>query len=100
MFEPLALLVLAVLVVLALPAVWLLCQVALDLPVFGLAMATGCGVAVYLIEPHLGPSVVDATLALMALTGGVIALATIAGGWRWMSRPPAPAELPTARTLR
>ena len=97
--SPLAFLVLAVLIVLALPAVWMLCEVALDVPILGVTIASACAAAVYVLWPHVGLTIADSTLALMALSGGAIALSSLAGGWRWW-RAPDPNRLPTARLLR
>lgn len=94
----LALLLLAVLAVLSLPAVWMLCEVALDLPVLGLAIAAACGVAIYVMEPHVGLSLVDASIGLMALAAGVLVMTSLAGVVRWAldRRPP---RLPAARVV-
>jgi hypothetical protein len=98
--SPLALLILAVLVILALPAIWMLCEVALDLPVLGLVLAAACGAATLVMHPHAGPSLVDATLALLAITGSVLLLTAGAGTLRWLGQPRRRRDLPAARLLR
>jgi hypothetical protein len=95
----LALLLLAVLAVLSLPAMWMLCEVALDLPPLGLAVAAACGVAIYVMEPHVGLSLVDASIGLMALAGGVLIMCSFGGLLRWGLRRREPA-LPIARVVR
>lgn len=95
----LALLLLAVLAILSLPAVWMLCEVALDLPPLGLAIAATCGLAIYVMEPHVGLSLVDASIGLMALAGGVLVMCSLGGGLRWGLRRRGSA-LPVARVVR
>lgn len=98
--SPLALLLLAILVILALPAIWMLCEVALDLPVLGVALAAACGAAIMVMHPHSGPSLVDATVALMGITGSALVLTSGAGTWRWMWQVRRRHHLPAARLLR
>jgi hypothetical protein len=95
----LALLLLAVLALLSLPAVWMMCEVALDLPVLGLAIAAACGAAIYVMEPHIGRSLVDALMTLLALAGGAIGFSSLGGTARWVRRRRAPV-LPVARVIR
>jgi hypothetical protein len=98
--SPLAILILVVLALLALPAVWMLCAVAFDLPVLGVGIAAASAAAIYVMRPHVGISLVDATLAVTALAAAAILVASIAGAYRWLLGRPRPIPLPVARLIR
>ena len=101
MFDsPLALPILAILLLLALPAIWMLCEVALDLPPLGVVLAAACGAAILIMGPHGGIALVDSTLALLAITGAALLTSASAGTWRWMWRPRSRTFLPRARVVR
>ncbi|MDX2088088.1 MAG: hypothetical protein SFX73_09565 [Kofleriaceae bacterium] len=100
MFDsPLVLPVLAILLLLAVPAVWMLCEVALDLPPVGLVLAAACYAAIRVMGPHSGVALVDSTLVLLGLTGAALVLSSGAGTWRWMWRPRLRSYLPRARVV-
>lgn len=98
--SPLALLLVGVLALLALPALWMLCAVALDLPVLGATIAAACGAAIYVMRPHAGITLVDATIAVTALAGGAILVASATGTVRRLARRTRPIDLPVARVVR